>query len=60
MTNVLGSTNVVEQLSFSMFPLILIFDFDLIFGSFFTVGGPNGVFLGWEGLKNCFWVYSCS
>ena len=25
---VLGSTHVVEQLSFSMFPLILTFDFD--------------------------------
>ena len=27
---VLGATHVVEQLSFSMFPLILTFDFDLI------------------------------
>ena len=34
--NVLGSTNVVEQLSFSMLPSILTFDFDLILGSFFT------------------------
>ena len=29
---VLGSTRVVEQLSFSMFPSILTFDFDLILG----------------------------
>ena len=28
---VLGHTHVVEQLSFSMFPSILTFDFDLIF-----------------------------
>ena len=44
--NVLGSTHVVEQLSFSMLPLILAFDFDLILGSFFTVLCPNGLFLG--------------
>ena len=31
---VLGSTHVVEQLSFSMFSSILTFDFDLILGSF--------------------------
>ena len=30
--NVLGSTHVVELLSFSMFPSILTFDFDLILG----------------------------
>ena len=29
-----------------MFPSILTFDFDLILGSFFTFGGPNGLFLG--------------
>ena len=43
---VLGSTHVVEQLSFSMFPSILTFDFDLILGSFLTFWGPNGLFLG--------------
>ena len=43
---VLGSTHVVEQLSFSMFPSILTFDFDLILGSFFTFGGPNWLFMG--------------
>ena len=31
---VLGYTHVVEQLSFSMFPSILTFDFDLILCSF--------------------------
>ena len=40
------STNVVEQLSFSMFPSILTFDFDLILGSFLTFLGPNRLFLG--------------
>ena len=46
------STHVVEQLSFSMLPSILTFDFDLIFGSFFTFWGPNGQFLGlWKGSK---------
>ena len=46
MKTVLGSTYVVEQLSFSMFPSILTFDFDLILGSFFTLLGPNVLFLG--------------
>ena len=52
---VLGSTRVVEQLSFSMFPSIMTFDFDLILGSFLTFWGPNGLFLGLGyGSKNCF------
>ena len=41
----LGSTHVVEQLSFSMFLSILTFEFDLIFGSFW---GSNGLFFGLE------------
>ena len=40
------STHIVEQLSFSMLPSILTFDFDLILGSFLTILGPNGLFLG--------------
>ena len=43
-----GSTHVVEQLSFFMFPSIIKFDLDLILGSFFTFYGPNGLFLGLE------------
>ena len=35
---VLGSTHVVEQLSFSMLPSILTFDFDLILGSLDFLG----------------------
>ena len=60
-TTVLGSAHVVEQLSFSMFPSILRFDFDLILGSFFTFLGPNWLLLG-IGVRfdNCFGVYSCS
>ena len=46
MKTVLGSTHVVKQLSFSMVPSILTFDFDLILGSFLTFGGPNGLFMG--------------
>ena len=42
---VLGSTHIVKQLSFSMFPSILTFDFDLILGSFLTFLGPDGLFL---------------
>ena len=54
----LGSTYVVEQLSFSMFPSILTFEFDLILGSFLTFLGPNGLFLGLGvGFDNCFGVY---
>ena len=63
MTNVLGSTHVVEQLSFSMFPLIQTFDFDLIFGSFwlfgapmsYTLGGGNFWFFRGKGLKRLIW-----
>ena len=40
----LGFTHVFEQLSFSMFSSIVTFDFNLIFGSFLTFGGPNGQF----------------
>ena len=43
---VLGSTHVVEQLSYSLFLSILTFDFFLILGSFLTFWGPNGLFLG--------------
>ena len=43
---VLGSTLVVEQLSFSMISLILTLDFDLMFSSFLTFCGPNVVVLG--------------
>ena len=44
----MGSSHVVEQLSFSLFLSILTFDFGLILGSFFTFLGPNGLFLGLE------------
>ena len=43
---VLEFTHVVEQLSFSLFLSILIFEFDLILGSFFTFWDPNGLILG--------------
>ena len=46
---VLGSTHVVEQLSFSMFPSILTFDLDSILGSFLTFWGPNWLF--WRSRK---------
>ena len=43
---ILGSTYVVEQLSFSTFPSFLTFEFDLILGSFLTFRGSNGLFWG--------------
>ena len=49
----MGSTHIVEQLSFSIFPSILTFDFDLILGLFWIFWGPNGLFLG-LGLKTVF------
>ena len=52
---VLGSTHVVEQLLCSMFPLVMHFDVDLIFVSFFTFWGPNGLFLGLGGVQKLFW-----
>ena len=45
LTNVLGSTHVVEQLSFCMFFSILTFDFESILGSFSHFWDPNGQFL---------------
>ena len=36
----------MQQLLFSLFPSILIFDFDLILGLFLTFWGPNGPFSG--------------
>ena len=50
------STHVVEQLSFSMLPSILIFDFDLILGSFGLFGALMGFFGVGIGFKNCFGV----
>ena len=41
-------TYVVEQLLFPMFSSILTFDFDLFWGSFFTLWVPNCLFLGLE------------
>ena len=43
-----GSTDVVEQLLFSIVSSILTFDFDLILESFFTSWGLNVQFLGSE------------
>ena len=43
---VLGYTHVVEYLSFSIFPLILTFDFDLILWSFLTFWCPIGLLSG--------------
>ena len=58
---VLGSTNVVEQLSISMFPSILTFELDLILKSFFTFWGPNWLFFGvGVGFRHCFEVHLCS
>ena len=37
---VLGSTHIMQQLLFSLFPSILIFDIDLILGLFLTFFGP--------------------
>ena len=56
MTTVLGFTHVVEELSFSMFPSILRFDFDLFLGSFFTFWGPHGLFLGWGRVRQLIWA----
>ena len=44
---VFRSTHVVEQ-PFTMIPSILILDFDLIFGSFFTFWALMGLFWGWS------------
>ena len=43
---VLGSTHIVQQLLFSLFPYILMFDFDLILGLFLTFWALMGYFWG--------------
>ena len=43
---VLGSTHIVQQLLFSLFPPILMFHFDLILGLLLTFLGANGLFFG--------------
>ena len=53
-STVLGSTHVIEQFSFFLFPSTLTFDFDSILGSFLTFWGPNGLFLGLEKSRNTF------
>ena len=55
LTTGLWSTHVVEKLSFSLFPSILTFDFDLILGSFLTFWGPNGLFSGLVWGSKLFW-----
>ena len=57
-TPFLGSTHVVEQLSFSLFLSILTFDFDLILGSFLPFWALMGYFCVGLGFKNCFAVSS--
>ena len=51
---VLGSTHVVEQLSFSMFPSTLAFDFDLMLGSFLTFWTIMGYFWNWGRARKLF------
>ena len=53
-TTDLGSTYVVEQLSFSLFLSILTFNFDLILGSFFIFGALTGYFWGWGRVQTLF------
>ena len=43
---VLEFTHIVQQLLFSLFSSILMFDFDLILGMFLTFWDTNGLFLG--------------
>ena len=42
----MGTTHIVQQLLYSLFPSIPMFDFDLILGLFLTFLGPNDLFLG--------------
>ena len=55
MTTVFGSTHVVEQLSFSMFPSTLSFDFDLWLESFLIFWALMGYFWGWGRVRKLFW-----
>ena len=53
-TTVSGSTHVVEQLSLSMFPSTLAFDFDLMLGSFLTFWALTAYFSGWGRFRKLF------
>ena len=44
----------VEQLTCSMFPSILTFDFDSILGSFLLFGALTGYFCGWGRIQKLF------
>ena len=50
-----SKTHVVEQLSFSMFPSTLAFDFDLMLGSFISFLTLMGYFWGWRRVRKLFW-----
>ena len=52
---VLGSTHVVEQLSFSMFSAILTFDFYLFGGFFLVFGALTDYFWGWVRVQQLIW-----
>ena len=54
-TTVLGSTHVVEQLSFLLFLSILTYEFDLIFGSFLLFVALMGYFSGVRKVRQRFW-----
>ena len=52
---VLESFFIVQQLLFSLLPLILTFDFDMILGSFFTFLALMGYFWAQCGVPKLFW-----
>ena len=53
--NCFGANHIVEQLEFSMFPSILTFDFDLIWGDFQRFGVLVGYFWGSIRVQKLFW-----
>ena len=52
---VLGSSHIGNQFLFSLFPLILTFDFDLSLGLFRLFGALLGYFVFNVGLKTVLW-----
>ena len=54
---VLGSTHIVEQLSFSMLCSILTVDFGKPFAYFSTFWGPNGLFLSQGRVRKLFFGF---
>ena len=52
--NIFMSTHIAQEYMFSIFPSILTFNFDQIYGLFLFFGAHIGYFGGWNKVQNLF------